>query len=456
MDSGIITDSVVFFDNNIIVKEMLYPEFEAILDHVVAIPEYSDEDVHAVFLQINGRLQVEAAVFFLLDFDDNGYADPSWNLPLRHLAEQGRRGPDMGAGPIKLSCRSQCTVAWHQMAMWDPDMGPGATTFQQIANVVKRNRLGLRAAPGTDFEAPQVKNADLNKDKEEIAAIQSEMLQKRFKKELKTRLETQAREHKLRIATMKSEAHDHIDKLHGKYRRKIAELTELIDAGKKQLNDEQQKNKQLKTTIEKQAEQSSADRAQLQKSISDGDNVEKDELNALQEKFELELKTAVDQATTELKERLDMREVELYYRDEQLGRLHEDIISLRKEKQNLIDSGGDRVLKKLADTGITFVAYHPGVDHLTVPIRDIAQYLESPLKYVADKCNVDLTLYKQWKVHYELPVCNHKEKDGSVCAVPVKKVEKPAHFIPGESDRCVKHASNVLSMAEIINIREPK
>lgn len=447
---GIFTDAVMFFDNNTVVKEMLYPEFEAILDHVVGIPGFEEQQVRAVFVRINGQLQVVACVFFYIGFDCKGYADKTWNIPLSHLADSAGRGPDLGAGPIKLSCRSQCSVSWHQRSLWDPELESGFNTLKHIAQVVKRNRLGLMVDTFAQGNDQQQSNDNTQNGVDEKLI---EQLQQKYREELRQRLEAQAQEHKLRIATMKSEALDHVEKLHANYRSKLAKLTESEQAVKQLFAEEKQKNQKLKNILEQQAEQFHQDREQFERSISHNQSIKDDELIELQKKYELELKASIDTATAELKERLDMREVELYYRDEQIGRLHEDIITLRKEKQQLIDGGGDRLLKKLVESGITFVAYHPGVDHITIALRDMAHYLESPLAYVAKKCSVSLELYQQWKAHHELPVCNHIMDDGTICAIPIPKVEHPSRFIPGESDCCAEHGDNSDMLADLIAVR---
>mgnify|MGYP006952905825 CR=1 FL=1 len=87
----LLTEAVMFFSERGISKEMLFPEFEALLDGLVASPEFADETVEAVFLQINARLQVRAAVFFTLDFDLDGYVNRLWNMPLRQIAERAER-----------------------------------------------------------------------------------------------------------------------------------------------------------------------------------------------------------------------------------------------------------------------------------------------------------------------------------------------------------------------------
>ena len=136
-------EAVLFYNEGTICKEMLYPEFEAVLDGVVALPEFADRQMHAVYVMINPRLQVRAAVFFCLDFNEDGSADDGWNIPLRQLAERTGRGPDMGAGPIRLACRSQCPVSWHQMHMWDPKVSAERNDLAVLRDNIKRNQLGL-------------------------------------------------------------------------------------------------------------------------------------------------------------------------------------------------------------------------------------------------------------------------------------------------------------------------
>lgn len=136
-------EAVLFFNDSGVCKEMLYPEFEALLDGLVRMPEYADRQMHLAYVLINPRLQARAAVFFYLDFDEQGGADTGWNLPLRNLAERAGRGPDMGGGPIRLACRSQCPVSWHQMHLWDPESSAGRNHFVLIRDALRRNQLGL-------------------------------------------------------------------------------------------------------------------------------------------------------------------------------------------------------------------------------------------------------------------------------------------------------------------------
>ena len=130
-------EAVMFFNERGVCKEMLYAEFEALLDGVVNMPEYADQQMRVAYLLINPRLLVRAVVFFYLDFDERGAADKGWNIPLRHLADNAGRGPDLGAGPIRLACRSQCPVSWHQMHLWDPSLAPGHNDLALLRDATK-------------------------------------------------------------------------------------------------------------------------------------------------------------------------------------------------------------------------------------------------------------------------------------------------------------------------------
>lgn len=137
-----ISEAIVFFDaQGQVCRQMRVPEFEAVLDGIVKLSEYQGLTMRCAYLLINSRLLVRSAVLFTLDFDAQGAADSTWNLPLRKLAEKAERGPDLGAGPIRLACRSQCPIEWHQMHLWDCY----DQELQNLRPVLRRNQLGLMA-----------------------------------------------------------------------------------------------------------------------------------------------------------------------------------------------------------------------------------------------------------------------------------------------------------------------
>lgn len=156
----LLTEAVLFFSERGIAKQMLYPEFEALLDGMVATPEFAEETVEAVFLQINSRLHVRAAVFFTLDFDLDGNINSLWNMPLRTMAEKAGRGPDMGGGPIRLVCLGFCSDSRYRPNLWKPGLRDGKSDLLRIKEAVTRNTLGI-----------------LGDDRETLAVIQTENLQ---------------------------------------------------------------------------------------------------------------------------------------------------------------------------------------------------------------------------------------------------------------------------------------
>ena len=122
-------EAIYIFSGNQIIREMLYSEFEAILDGYVPIPEFARKEVRAVYVRINSRLAIVAAVFFLIEFDAEGFPDRRWNIPLGQLADTASTGPDLGAGAIRLACASQCAIEWHQPNLWDPNLQTGQNNF---------------------------------------------------------------------------------------------------------------------------------------------------------------------------------------------------------------------------------------------------------------------------------------------------------------------------------------
>src|SRR5690625_7067273 len=102
---------------------------------------------------------------------------------------------------------------------------------------------------------------------------------------------------------------------------------------------------------------------------------ENSQLHELQENYEMELAARVQAATTELQERLDMREVELFYRHQQERNLKDEIARLKDENQSLVNQSGGQLLNKLSEAGITFVTYQPGAEHMTIKIADMGRDL---------------------------------------------------------------------------------
>jgi hypothetical protein len=416
---------------------MLWSEFEAVLDGFVPIPGFNDEDLKAVYIRIDSKFTVQASVFFNIEFDASGFADKRWNVPVQQLADTAAGGPDLGGGPIRLACHSQCNVAWHQENLWDPDMAPGKNHFQNLSKAVKNNRLGLifkepepsESAPGPAAAAPD--GAREKEFRDHIA---------RLLKEQRLRISTLNSQHKLNIQTRQLEHQQRLQQY--QLQRESLEL---------RFADSEQRNQQLKQTIDGQASKIEGVREYFEHKLADAQLGESSQLEALEANFELELDAKVEAASTELKDQLQMRELELAYRREQENSLHEEITRLREENQKITANSGDQMLSRLNMAGVSFVAFIQGAGHVTIPVDDMARYVEDPQGFAAEKCGVGLAQYQQWNNHYQLPVCQALNKDGSVCSHSIQRSSSPQEFHPGESDRCDQHQANPLASVASVN-----
>ena len=135
-------EAIILFGKKVVAKEMRYSEFEAVLDGVVGITELANREICAAYVKITPALKVHSLVTFQIEFNERGFADEDWNIPLRHLAENAGPGPDLGAGPIRLACRSQCSVSWYQRELGEPNQRD-IDHFYLLQEAVTRNKLGL-------------------------------------------------------------------------------------------------------------------------------------------------------------------------------------------------------------------------------------------------------------------------------------------------------------------------
>jgi hypothetical protein len=203
--------------------------------------------------------------------------------------------------------------------------------------------------------------------------------------------------------------------------------------------DLEQRNKNLKDSFEVQAAKVEGMREYFTHKLKAAEKDESSQLQALQENFAVELELKVQAATAALREMLDMREVELFYRHQNESALKEEIVNLKKDYQNLFNNSGEQLLSRLDKAGVNFVVYHPGVGQFTIPPDDLSRYLDNANAYIAQKSGVGETLYSQWFEHYQNPVCSAQDANGHSCGKPLVRIGSPVEFHAGESDRCEHH-----------------
>lgn len=438
-------EAVLFFNDGGVCKEMFYPEFEAMLDGVVSMPEFADQQMRVAYVLVNTRLQIRAAVFFYLDFNEDGSADSGWNIPLRNLAERTGRGPDLGAGPIRLACRSQCPVSWYQMHLWDPELAQGKNHFVMLRDRIKRNQLGLLI----EEEAPQAVPAErlqmvaedtwyaADPSKQPAVAASPE----KAEQDQRLKAAQLIKQQRMRIASLEQQREADINRLRELATQQQAKLREEIAQLSNVLTVKEQRVAQLQLELEAQAEGFQKNREEMSHQLRALEQNSRVEAEAARAQFDEELQRQVAAAVAEYKEQVSIRDVELAYRNELDVQLQEEIEQLQKQRDALVDQSGERMLERLSALGMTFMAYHPGAGHLTIPLPDMARYQQNPLAYAAAKCGVSEEQYELWVQHYRQPVCVATLTSGECCNMPLDKIETPGRFVIGESNCCARHQS---------------
>jgi predicted nuclease with TOPRIM domain len=551
-------EAIFFFGKKSIVKEMRYSEFEAVLDGVVGITELANKEVNAAYLKINSSLQVHSVVTFQVEFNAQGFADEDWNIPLRHLAENAGPGPDLGGGPIRLACRSQCSVSWYQRELWEPNQRE-INHFQLVIDAVKRNKLGLitedddiplmTSPPVVDNKVEAV-DVPLMSDTVDVPTLepishidQSELNQKleqqagefqkkvdllisrqkqtlqgideKYKDEIdqvKRAMRNEAQSYRHRAQDLEQQANQNkvllekLQSLNSKLEREHIRLQEQAESQKEQydhLKDEylellrnqrsaeDDKSKQI-IHLKEELTEKSIELSELQEALT-GSEAQNTELSERVEGYQQQVHESNSTNTSEIKDlnnRLEQKQNELAslkanlttleseksrltkqntlvssQADDQAAKL-EEISSLnaqlkeslkklefknqdleqklressdRNEKlaQDLSEieetvSDSSDVFERMEKMELVFVAYHPGAGHISLPARQLEDYLEKPMAFAAQKCSVTVEQYKSWLLHYDNSECEE-------CSVPVKRIDSPSDFQPGINNRCSKH-----------------
>lgn len=410
------------------------------------MPEYADEQMRLAYVLINPRLLVRSLVFFYLDFDEKGQADTGWNMPLRHLAERAGRGPDLGAGPIRLACRSQCPVSWHQMHMWDPNLAPGSNDLALVRDTVKRNGLGLmveddqpqavepqrlQMAPEDKWYAPPDASAEV-----------AEQLAQKLEQEHRLKTAQLIKQQRLRIASLGQQNEEALAKYRLSAEEQARSLQEQIQGLQQNLRQQEELNADLKRQLLTQTDGFQKSREEMSQQLRALERHGRTEVDILRSQFDSEMQAKIAAAVMDYKEQIAIRDVELAYRNELDAQLQQEIDRLKQEREQLVNQGGDQILERLARLGVVFVVYHPGAGHLTIPLQDVARYQDNPLAYAASKCFVSEAQYRQWLTHYQQPTCEATLPSGERCSMPIDRVDSPSRFVAGDSNCCARHKAS--------------
>lgn len=432
-------EAVFFMKDHAVSRQMLFSEFEALIDGLSTIPEYVDEDARAVYAVIDAYGDIQALVFFKIYFDDESHADASWNVPVEKLAAVSGSGPDLGGGPIRVACRSQCAINWHQDDLWDPGMNPSTNDFIALQRAVNVNRLRFRfnsKSEGDPVGIPTLQGD--NDDNVPVLGAGDSDTAIDADADKRVKLARVLKEQRLRIRTLemhKDRANQEVDR----------EQRIVIHAYKNEIHSLKQSIEQLKVTNEKLQEKLSSRNEQyidLQDKVTDQTKIVDDLKERLksassEEKEGLE-KQKLEAEIVLLREQLDRRDLDLAYRDEREDLLRAELEEL---KETMVSTpGSNELVEKLKEMEVVYVAYHPGVGHVSMTHNDILRYAENPIAFVSEKARVSEATYVAWLEHFEDPTCNHIDSSGDACHTKVERCDSPSDFEVGISDRCGLHS----------------
>ena len=400
--------AVFFIEDGQVARQMRATEFGAFLDGYVGLSDLAETDVRAVLVELDMELRVQALVFFRIWFDEEGRADASWNLPIEDLAKRGAKGPDLGGGPIRLVCRSQCPEPRYADDLWDPDMTPGSNHFQAIRKAVDANTLKFRKIEPEPEENIPVLSADAGSSEDEDSGGAAD----------RSRLAQVIREQRLRIKTLQSVHRDTLADIQREHRLELQALrSETADLEQK-YERQRLSNEQLKKRLSERNEQYLTMQEQI---AAGGEQQQRDEANAGAELMML-------------REQLDRKQRELELRDDRIVALEQENHDL--QHQEPVENS---IMDHLKQQSVFLVAYQPGAGHVTLKYDDINTYFANPLAYAAQRCGMNEPAYRDWLDHYEHPVCRHAGENGNLCGEPVMRVSQPGEFRPGVDDRCEQH-----------------
>ena len=451
--SAVTSEAILFFDHRGISKSMLYSDFEAILDGMVGVPEFADKEVRGAYCVVNGQLKVRGLVLFTIDFDEDGMADTTWNVPLRHLVEHAAQGPDMGAGPVRLACRSQCPVAWHQDQLWDPGMKPGANDFIAIRDTIydRGSKMGLEL--DDDMEPPSIAPPVLGAQEVPAApAVKADEEARKKDDEERVRLARIIKELRLRVQTLENSQSEEAAKL----RYSAQQKEEILNAQIEKVMGQFKALKSQNGALREQNESLKAQVLSLNQSLEEQSRRSENqgsELEVLTEQYKLALEQRLEEERARLAEQIHAKEMDVLNRDDLIGELRGEVTALKRNQAKEANSGAQKVLEKLEELGLSFIAFHPGAGHISIPANQIAGYMENPVAFAARKCLVTEDHYRAWLAHYENPVCQVGiGQDGQACGKRVIRVEVPNQFKPGVSDCNANRCPNCRNDSAIDNV----
>ena len=391
-------EAVFFLDNGHVIKEVLYVEFEAILDNYVGIPEFSGLSQQAAYVSISADLTIQTVVLFCIDFDKQGQVPACWNLPLRYMASLAHPGPDLGEGCVKVLSAADPVDEGYRQHLWEP----GRSTVEvltAIRRAVKRNKLGIYAGSSiasfsANLQSSQIMHAT-------HFAGQPMGVSPHY---LDSNLESALREQQQRVREELEAGH-------------AESLKKVTDA-----------NAQLQQQSDALAEKMN----QLE-----ADNHRQIEL--IVDKYKAKLRSRLAEQEAHWQEKIAEKELALHYAEDKIVHLQDEINSLEEALPDEKRQATHNFLREMMNGGVELIVSESGIGSFGLKLAQVEEFLEDKDCFWAAQLGLSLVHYKAWHKHYQRPVCQVGASTGCECGEAVGRVNHPRDFVIGESDVCRKH-----------------
>jgi len=387
-------EAVFILHEHEVVASYWLADFEQQVRRQASLALLDAAKLRAAYVQIGNHRCAEAMVLFEIPVDSGavgqGVAKSDWYMPLRRLADSAGRGPNMGAGRIKLACHTQCSISWHAESMWEPV----TSDFMAVRKALRDNRLS-QTVEETLSAAAQLKSQPLSAvERVSGAASAGSLLAKKhtdpevedLKRTLRTEVDT--------------------------YRNQLAQLQQEIER-QRTLNERMNR--------------------QVQNGSNEGSSAE--EIETLRQLHCREV-SDYQQQIEQLKSQLELAQLEAETSD--IPQPVEAVVSvadvevLTRRIEELEATSIDRFIDRISGLEAVLVAFHPGAGHLTITPDNMKLYADNPVAYAAQKCFVNEEQYRDWLDHYDNPKCQQ-------CQDEIPRVEQPRDFEYRLSAFCKLH-----------------
>ena len=399
-------EAVLFFDDENIIKEMLLTEFEAVLDNVVGIPEFSGKKYKAAYVTIWRNLTVHIVVLFELTFDKQGHVVKKWNLPLRYLGAQAINGPDLGQGKILLLMRNNCEEQDYRQFLWNAENNQ-IEILTAIRDSVKRNKLGLYV----DHESSRYStNDNSNRRPSDAMAFSGTQFNEDYQQRLINNIES----------TLKYKYEHQIRELEKQHSNIVRQL-EIHAVG-------------LQTKID-----------QFDDQMAEIERKNQKHRDVIVEKYQKRLELKLEDARSELLEIINQNENKIVSIKDQLKQSQELCAQLENSIEPSCKNAVQDILNALINSGVELIVTQTGIGSYSLKLEQIHDFIANPVRFWSQQCGVNQAQYKAWHQHFNDPVCQAGHNAGCPCNVQLKRIMQPKDFIEGESDMCKKHRIRRLS-----------